>query len=157
MGHRALVAYASGDGRYDLYYAHWGAADLSLAGRLGDPGADPVEPDPLAVTVSFGVVVREHVDPPIHEALYVVEAGTTRVYRALWLGPLGVNGGLLVAVDSDAPCDDARVRGWFSGARALATVCREHGECPPGMAATLLEARLRAWAGDREVLRCPGT
>lgn len=31
MGHRALAAYEREDGRYDLHYSHWGAADFALA------------------------------------------------------------------------------------------------------------------------------
>lgn len=156
MGHRALVAYGREDGRYDLYYAHWGGADLSLARRLTAPETDSVAPDPVAVGVAFPGVVREHVDPLVHEALYVVDSAEVRTYRGLWLGPVGVDGGLLVAVDWAAPCDDARVRSWFRGARALAAGCRERGHLRAEAAATLLEERLRDWGGDRDVLRCPG-
>lgn len=154
MGHRALVAYARGDGRYDIHYAHWGAADLSLADRLTTPAGDPVDPDPVATGVPFAAVVREHVVPPVHEALFVVDADAVRTYRVLWFGPLGVEGGLLVAVDPGA-CDDDAVLAWFRGARALAAACRERAGAPADWAATTLERRLRDWAGTREVLRCP--
>jgi hypothetical protein len=156
LGHRALVAYGRHAGRYDLHYAHWGGADLSLAGRLADPETDPVTPDPLAVEVPFAVVVSTHVDPLVHEAVYVVDADEVRAYRSLWLGPLDVDGGLLAAVDWAAPCDDDRVRSWFRGARSLAAAGRRGGHLTPEAAATLLERRLRDWRGDREVLRCPG-
>lgn len=169
MGHRALVAYARPDGRYDCYYAHWGGVDLGLAERLVDPERDPVAPEPLATARPFAAVVDGVLDPLVHEALYVVDregvvgsrSGPDRerpvtAYRALWLGPIGADGGLLVAVDPGVPCDDARVQSWFRGARSIAAACRERESLGATEAATLLEAHLRDWAGDREVLRCPG-
>lgn len=159
MAHRALVAYGRADERYDVYYAHWGAADLSLATRLSTPDQDPVGPEPLATGVPFEAVVGEVLDPLMHEALYVLAEGSdppVRAYRVLWLGPVGVGGGLAVAVDPESPCDDPRVVAWFRGARALAAACRRRDGVPAETVATLLEEHLRDWAGDREVLRLTG-
>lgn len=88
-----------------------------------------------------------------------------RAYRPLWLGldPDGPrrpsspdhSDGLVVAVDWAAPADDERVRAWFVGARAVARATCEAGPLTAVEVATLLEQRLRAWAGDREVVRVP--
>lgn len=155
MGRRALVAYVRGDGRYDVHYAHWGAAEPTLACRLADPETDPVAADPIAVGVPFETILETHVDPPIHEALYVVEIDGVRAYRVLWLGPVGVEGGLLVAVDPRDPRDDVRVGAWFRGARAVASACRDRGSLPSEAAAALVTDRLGDWGGDREVIRFP--
>lgn len=158
MGHRALVAYARGDGRYDLHYSQWGGADLTLAGRLSAPAADPVADEPVAAGVDFVAVVADHLDPLVHEALYVLDE-QPRAYRTLWLGddatPDGGAAGLLVEVAWADPCDDARVRAWGRGARAVAGACRERGLLSAPEAATLVERCLRAWAGDRAVVRPP--
>ena len=158
VGHRALVAYRREDGSYDVYYSHWGGADLAVAGRLGDPTTDPVADDPLAEQAEFAAVVGRYLDPLVHEALFVLD-DEPRVYRTLWFGFGDRSGtsadGLLVGVDWDDPCDDARVRAWFAGARAVATHCREQVGLSRATAANVVERALRAWAGDREVIRPP--
>ena len=165
VGHRALVAYGREDGRYDVYYSHWGGADLALARQLADPATDPVADEPLSRAVEFAAVVGQYLDPLVHEALFVVD-DEPRVYRTLWFGfGGGVDssvdessaGGLLVGVDWTDPCDDAHVRAWFAGARAVAAACHKRGELSQTMAATVVERALRDWADDREVIRPPAT
>ncbi len=160
MGHRALLARERPNGRYDAYYAHWGGADLSLARRLADslapdeppdPAADPaVREDPLAVGVTWTALLAEHLDPLVHEALFVVDEGDIAAYRPLWFGP--VDGGAVVAVDPWAPCDDERVLAWFRGTRDAVADLIATGAVPEDVAAACLRRRLRAWTDDREVV-----
>lgn len=159
MGHRALVARQGPDGRYDLYYAHWGGADLSLARRLADspdPGESPTQPadpgisdDPLAVGVDRDELFADHLDPLVHEALFVVDDDVT-AYRPLWFGP--VDGGAVVGVDPWAACDDERVRAWFEGTRDAVADLLATGAVTEDAAARCLRRRVRSWAADREVL-----
>jgi hypothetical protein len=159
MGHRALVARERADGTHDVHRSQWGGADLSLARALDRGGWPPpsVSPDPLATGVDWPDVLGVHLDPLLHEALYVAARGApVRAYRPLWLGADPADpAGLLAAVDWADPCDDARVLAWFEGARTVARAACERGLLAPGSAATLLEARLRSWRGDREVVRLP--
>ena len=163
VGHRALVAYGHEDGTYDVYYSHWGGADLAVAGQLADPATDPVADEPLAERVEFAAVVGRHLDPLVHEALFVLD-DEPQVYRTLWFGFGGgvdtpasptPTDGLLVGVDWTDPCDDACVRAWFAGARAVAAHCHEQEGFSRSTAATVVERALRAWADDREVIRPP--
>jgi len=159
MGHRALVARERADGRHDLHRSQWGGLDCSLASALasGSWPPDGVAETPAATGVDWAALLGEHLDPLVHEALFVVpERGPVTAYRPLWLGADPADPeGLLVAVRWADPCDDARVLAWFEGARAVARAAGERGSLAPAEAATLLERRLREWAGDREVVRLP--
>jgi hypothetical protein len=91
VGHRALVAYARSDGRYDLHRSQWGGLDAALAdritertplGRISPPASDSgsdARPDHVAaavgtlrallselgVTASGGWLDRSKTDPPV--------------------------------------------------------------------------------------------
>lgn len=158
MGHRALVARERADGRHDVHRSQWGGAGLSLAGRLADGGWPPEGvAGPVATGVTWTALLGSHLDPLLHEALFVVaDGGRVRAYRPLWLGADPADPeGLLVGVRWVDPTDDARVLSWFAGARAVARAACERGALGRADAATLLDHRLRAWAGDREVVRLP--
>jgi len=158
MGHRALVARERPDGRHDLHYSQWGGADCSLAGALAGGAWPPegVTAAPLATGVAWVDVLGEHLDPLVHEALYVEADGAVTAYRSLWLGADPADpAGLLVAVRWADPCDDERVRAWFAGARSVAGAARERDALDAATAATVVERCLREWAGDREVVRVP--
>jgi hypothetical protein len=159
MGHRALVARERGDGRHDLFRSQWGGADLSLAHELDHGGWPPprADRDPVATGVAWTDLLGDHLDPLLHEALYVARRqAPTAAYRPLWLGADPADpSGLLAAVDRADPCDDARVLAWFAGARAVARAACDRDLLSPAGAATLVEARLRAYRGDREVVQLP--
>ncbi|MFC4989711.1 DUF6735 family protein [Saliphagus infecundisoli] len=98
MGHRALVAVARGDDRYDLRESRWGGEDLALP----DPGTT----DSLAADVPGERVLPDHADPWRYEALFVVRSAVTG-YRVRLLGwcvrpPIR---GAVVAVDPAADCE----------------------------------------------------
>lgn len=151
MGHRALVARERADGRFDGYRSQWAGADLSLARTLAWKGWPPPGPAlvPAATAADWQDLLAAHLDPLVHEALFVVpHDGPVRAYRPVWLGADHADpDGLLVGVDWAAPCDDARLLAWVDGARAVA---RETDVGP-----TTVERCLREWRGDREVVRMP--
>lgn len=160
VGHRALIARERPDGTHDVHYSQWGGADLSLANELssGTWPARGVATEPLATGVAWTDLVETHLDPLLHEALYVVEAsGDVRAYRSRWLGVDGEGpDGLLVGVRWTDSCDDVRVRAWLQGARAVAGRAIGGSDvADPASAATLVERCLREWAADREVIRVP--
>lgn len=159
MGHRALVAYARPDGRYDLHYAHWGAERLRLVeeitperpfgGREPD-GSTAVDPEPVATGIPFGETLDEHLDFLLHEAFYVVSpAREVAAYRTLWFG-FGDDGtvgnGALVEVPG-GPVEDAYVRGWFQGVKTAASDLLDRTE-----AVDYLADALSAFAGERDLI-----
>lgn len=135
--------------RYDLHLAHWGVDPAALApgtpfggppadawareraddlldpegGRLADDEATAVDPDPVATGLSFAAVC-ERVDPLEHEALYVVDRGfDVRTYLVVALDGDGDDGdqvGALVGYEGET--DEAYLRGWLAGARAVRDV-----------------------------------
>ena len=154
-----------GDARtYDLHYAHWGIdpddltpmtpfgepPDVEWArrratelvepegGKVPDDPSTAVDPEPLAMGLSFGDVCH-HVDPFVHEALHVVEPSfVARSYLVVSIGggsgrPVrfeessqgrsvcGRPSGVLIGYDDDER-DVAYLRGWMAGARALQDV-----------------------------------
>lgn len=151
MGHRALVARERADGRYDVHRSQWAGADLSLARTLTSEGWPPTGPTlvPVATAVPWTDLLADHLDPLVHEALFVAPRdGPVRAYRPVWLGADHADpDGLLAGVDPATPCDDARLLAWVDGARAVA---REGAVGPP-----TVERCLREWRGDREVVRVP--
>ncbi|WP_327051586.1 DUF6735 family protein [Halomicrococcus gelatinilyticus] len=160
MGHRALVAYERPDGRYDVHYAHWGAAGLALQREItpATPFADRqrngwtprVDPTPRARAVAFDDL-PDHVDVREFEALYVVTlAWVVTAYLPLWFGPTldsDVDAGALVAVDS--PADARRVRRWFRATRAVVHDVVARGALSEREAVVCLAARVTEWTGDR--------
>ena len=160
MGHRALVAYERPDGRYDLHYAHWGAAGLALrreitpetpfAGRNRDGWTPRVDPTPRARAVSFDDL-PDHFDAREFEALYVVTlAWVVAAYLPLWFGPTldsDVDAGALVGVESRE--DARRVRRWFHATRAVVRDVVARGALPERDAVAYLATRVTEWAGDR--------
>jgi hypothetical protein len=151
MGHRALVARERADGRYDVHRSQWAGVDLSLARTLAREGWPPPgrAPVPVATAVAWQDLLADHLDPLVHEALFVVPRdGPVRAYRTVWLGADHADpDGLIAAVDRATLCDDERVLAWVDGARAVA---READVGP-----TAVERCLREWRGDREVVRVP--
>ncbi|WP_408958053.1 DUF6735 family protein [Natrinema sp. 74] len=148
MGHRALVAYRRPNGRYDLRYSHWGGEDLSLAAEITatTPLADgAVEGELLADSVARDRILTDHLDPCVHEALYLVApAANYRVdpYRVCWLEwGTGQNPGrgTIVAVD---PAADSAVRRWVRATKTALADIVEMGALSRRAARTYLEARV---------------
>jgi len=147
MGHRALVGYRRPDVGYDVHYSHWGGEGLALVSALGhdDPFADgAVEPDPLAEGVELGELLSTHLDPRIHEALYLVSpAFRVAAYRSLWLGwgddrepPRGA----IVAAEPGPA--DRELRAWFRGVKTTLTDVVELGALDRRTATAYLESRV---------------
>jgi hypothetical protein len=169
VGHRALVAIETAQGKYDLHYAHDGAHEWRLAtadttGRLRTDGdasrsdGASVDPAPLQTGCSFEGIVTEHVDFQQYEALYrVPTSGVVEPFLVCWFGlpGVGVTGpreGALVGVDPERPLVDGEfLRGWFAGVSGLALVLVDEGDLAPDQVPALFESHLRSWASDREL------
>lgn len=154
MGHRALVARERPDGTYDVYYSHWGGADLSLARDLdGEPWAHPqVDPDPMATGVPWDELLGAHLDALVHEALFVLpQAGPTGAYRPVWPGPLDCPVPL-VAVRPGDRCDDTFVRHLLGGARDALVGVYEDGHLDAADAGAAFRDAVADAVGDREVV-----
>ncbi|RKD95163.1 DUF6735 family protein [Halopiger aswanensis] len=148
MGHRALVAYRRPDRLYDLRYSHWGGEDLSLA--RGITAATPlaegaVESALLADSVALERILTDHLDPCVHEALFLVapdDEYLVDAYRVCWLewgdGRDGGRGAI-VAVD---PADDRAVRTWFRATKTALGDIIEMGALSRRAAQAYLEARV---------------
>ena len=149
MGHRALVAYRRPDRLYDLRYSHWGGEDRSLAERISaeTPLADgAVDADLLADSIARDRILTDHLDPCVHEALYLIEpanAYAVSAYRVCWLewgdGRDGGRGAI-VAVDSDEA--NRRVRTWFRATKTTLGDIIEMGVLSRRAAQAYLEARV---------------
>lgn len=159
MAARALVAYErdSADGpRYDLHYAHWGAADLRLRHELGPEtpfGGGAVDPDPLAIGLPFPEATAR-VDPGVHEAFYAVSAGfeVTAYLVVPFARPGGAGeGGALVGAGGDPPEAAADLRTWFEGVRQAAWDVHDWGLLDRRAVRAYLADALRRWT-DREVV-----
>jgi len=176
VGHRALVAVARGDDRYDCYYAHEGGhewrlfAPLSAAVERTDadegPGVDPravdgLDPAPLATGVSFETVVDTHLDFCTYEACYRVERDGVTPSFVGWFGfPAAERqrpgAGALVGVDpADPRADGALARGWFAGTKGALATGIDAGELTLAAARERFRTRLVEWAGDRTVVFGP--
>ncbi|AEH38743.1 DUF6735 family protein [Halopiger xanaduensis] len=148
MGHRALVAYRRPDRLYDLRYSHWGGEDLSLAREItaATPLAEgAIESALLADSVALERILTDHLDPCVHEALYLVAPAddyAVEPYRVCWLewgdGRDGGRGAI-VAVD---PADDRAVRTWFRATKTALGDAVEMGALSRRAAQAYLEARV---------------
>ncbi|MFC4543500.1 DUF6735 family protein [Halosolutus amylolyticus] len=149
MGHRALVAYRRPDHLYDLRYSHWGGEDLSLAGAITaeSPLADgAVAPDLLADGIARDRILAAHLDPCVHEALYVVAPAADYAvtpYRVCWLewGD-GRDGGRGAIVDVDPGPADRDLRTWFRATKTVLGDVVEMGALSRRAALAYLEARI---------------
>ena len=148
MGHRALVAYRRPDRLYDLRYSHWGGENLSLATEIdaAAPLADGAVDGPLlADSVSRERILTDHLDPCIHEALYLVDPGAdyaVDAYRVCWLewgDGRDAGRGAIVAVD---PGDGPSVRRWFRATKTALADIVEMGALSRRAAQAYLEARI---------------
>ncbi|GAB3675308.1 DUF6735 family protein [Halopiger thermotolerans] len=148
MGHRALVAYRRPDRLYDLRYSHWGGEDLSLADEItaATPLAEgAIEAALLADSVALERILTDHLDPCVHEALFLVAPENdyaVEPYRVCWLewgdGRDGGRGAI-VAVD---PADDRAVRTWFRATKTALGDVVEMGALSRRAAQAYLEARI---------------
>ena len=135
-----------------------GVVDADVRGRVRAPERVAVDPDPVAVGVTFGELVDEYLDVLVHEAVVVVPwSGTVRPFLPLCLDvdPVPpVEHGALVEVDPvDYAADVARFRGWLDGSRAALASVVDRGFLDEATACSLLVDHLLAYASDdREVL-----
>lgn len=135
-----------------------GVGDTGVRGRGRSPERVAVDPDPLAVGVTFDELVDEYLDVLVHEAVVEVPwSGTVRPFLPLSLeiDPLSsTDHGALVEVDPvDYAADVARFRGWLDGSRAAFAVAAERGILDEPTARSLLADNLLEYAReDREVL-----
>ncbi|WP_049921204.1 DUF6735 family protein [Halopiger djelfimassiliensis] len=149
MGHRALVAYRRPDRLYGLRYSHWGGRNLALVGAITaeTPLADgAVEADLLADSIARDRILTEHLDPRIHETLYLVAPGAgyaVDAYRVCWPewgdGRGGARGATVAVEDA---ADDRRVRTWFRATKTALADVIEMGALSRRAAQSYLEARL---------------
>ncbi|WP_265108002.1 DUF6735 family protein [Halosolutus halophilus] len=149
MGHRALVAYRRPDHLYDLRYSHWGGEDLSLAGAITEetPLADgAVAADLLADAIARDRILAEHLDPCIHEALYVVAPAAEYAVtssRVCWLewgdGRDGSRGAIVEVSPGSA---DRDLRTWFRATKTVLGDVVEMGGLSRRAALAYLEARI---------------
>lgn len=165
MSHRALVAVARADGRYDVHYSHHGGTDDRLA-RLRYPGVDPpadlVGGDPRARGLTIDDVLDDHLDPIEHEALVVVERDGEVVPFVVLPYVLATADGLveweprgvavaLVAGDGNA-LHPAFLRGWLQGTAGVLGEAVDAGLLTREEAFGWLDHGVRRLAGDRHAL-----
>ena len=150
MGHRALVAYERPDRLYDLRYSHWGGEDLSLVDAITaeTPLADgAVDTSVLADSITRDRILAEHLDPCVHEALFLVapaEDYAVDPYLVCWLewgDGRDAGRGALVAVDPEEG-DERRVRTWFRATKTTLGDVVEMGALSRRAAQAYLEARV---------------
>lgn len=162
MSHRALVAVAREDGRYEVHYSHDGGADDRLA-RLRHPGVDP-PPDlvgdaPRSTGLTFEALMADHLDPIEHEALVVVDrdgevapfvvlpyALATADGLAEW-EPRGV--AVALAARDGSSLHPAFVRGWHQGTAGVLGEAVDAGRLTLAEAFGWLDRAVRRLAGDR--------
>ncbi|AGB31293.1 hypothetical protein C488_00989 [Natrinema pellirubrum DSM 15624] len=154
MGHRALVAYRRPDRLYGLRYSHWGGEDLALAEAITPrtPLADgAIDGALLADSISRDRILTDHLDPRVHEALYLVDpdAGyAVDPYRVCWLEWGDGRDGGRGAIVATEPADDRAVRVWFRATKTALADVIEMGVLSRRAAQTYLEARVHEeWAG----------
>ncbi|ELY98542.1 hypothetical protein C482_11862 [Natrialba chahannaoensis JCM 10990] len=147
MGHRALVGYRRPDGLYDLRYSHWGGTDPSLAAEISadTPLADgTISASLLADSIARDRILTDHLDPCVHEMLFLVEpsaAYEVTPYHVCWLewGDGHENGrGALIGTDQTAES----IRTWFRATKTTLTDVIEMGVLSQRAAQAYLEARV---------------
>ena len=168
MAHRALVAYERSDGTYDLHYSHWGGEYLELArtitsatpyGAYPGPSRTSVDPDPIATTLAFDVIITGYVDFLTHEAVYTVSRSfEVTPYRTLWFdleydsdaaGPSPTIGyGALVAVAPPDPFEDGAILGRFRGTKDVLSDLLDRGIISEREATAWLDRYIRSWRLD---------
>jgi len=146
MGHRALVAYRRPDRLYDLRYSHWGGETLSLVDEITSttPLADGSVAGPLvADSISRDRILTDHLDPCVHEALYLVDPAAdyaVDAYRVCWLewgdGRDGGRGAIIEADSEDS------VRRWFRATKTALADVIEMGALSRRAAQAYLEAQV---------------
>lgn len=154
MGHRAIVAYERSDGRYDVRYSHWGAADLALADALtadAPLAGGSVDAALFAESIPIDRVLAEYLDPCVYEALYLVSPDfAVTAHRVLWLA-WGADGerirGAILAVEPGAR--DRGLRAWFRATKTTLADVMEMGVLSRGAAEAYLEARVCEERGGR--------
>ncbi|MFB1062319.1 DUF6735 family protein [Natrinema sp. H-ect4] len=146
MGHRALVAYRRPDRLYDLRYSHWGGETLSLVDEIASttPLADGSVAGPLvADSISRDRILTDHLDPCVHEALYLVNPAAdyaVDAYRVCWLewgDGRDVGRGAIIEADSEDS-----VRRWFRATKTALADVIEMGALSRRAAQAYLEARV---------------
>ncbi|WP_222918445.1 DUF6735 family protein [Natrinema sp. SYSU A 869] len=148
MGHRALVAYQRPDRLYDLRYSHWGGETLSLADEITatTPLADgAVEGPLLADSISRDRILRDHLDPCVHEALYLVAPADdygVEPYRVCWLEWGDGRDGGRGAIVASRPNDGSTIRVWFRATKTALADIIEMGALSRRAAQAYLEARI---------------
>ena len=163
MSHRALVAVAGSDGRYDVYYSHDSGGDDRLAGFLARdrPPPDVGDGPPIARGLSLERVAADLLDPIEHEALLVVADGAVEPFAVLPY-VLATSEGLLeweprgvalslVGRDGEA-LHPAFVRGWFQGTAGVLGEAVEATVLAPEEAFEWLDDGVRRLGGDRHPL-----
>ncbi|ELY93806.1 hypothetical protein C483_03984 [Natrialba hulunbeirensis JCM 10989] len=147
MGHRALVGYRRPDGLYDLRYSHWGGADRSLVAELtaDTPLADgAVSASLLADSIARDRILTDHLDPCVHEMLFLVEPSAgyeVTPYHVCWLewgDGHGDGRGALIGTDQT----DESVRTWFRAIKTTLSDVIEMGVLSQRAAQSYLEARV---------------
>ncbi|AFO56563.1 MULTISPECIES: DUF6735 family protein [unclassified Natrinema] len=148
MGHRALVAYRRPDRLYDLRYSHWGGETLSLADEITatTPLADGAVQGPLlADSITLERILRDHLEPCVHEAFFLVAPADdygVEAYRVCWLewgdGRDGGRGALVPT----RPADEGTIRVWFRATKTALGDVIEMGALSRRTAQAYLEARV---------------
>ncbi|ELY80297.1 DUF6735 family protein [Natrinema pallidum] len=148
MGHRALVAYRRPDRLYDLRYSHWGGETLSLADEITatTPLADgAVEGPLLAASITLERILRDHLEPCVHEAFFLVAPADdygVEAYRVCWLEWGDGRGGDRGAIVPTRPADEGVVTVWFRATKTALGDVIEMGALPRRAARAYLEARV---------------
>ncbi|WP_323173916.1 DUF6735 family protein [Natrialba sp. PRR66] len=148
MGHRALVAYRRPDRLYDLRYSHWGGTDLTLADEITaeTPLADgTVSSELLADSIARDRILTAHLDPCVHEALFLVDPAanyTVSSYHVCWLEWGDGHGDERGAIVEPDPHDDTAIRTWFRATKTTLTDVIEMGVLARPAAQAYLEARV---------------
>lgn len=169
MAHRALVAAARGDGRYEVSLAPDGAADWLLEPLLCPDASVPAEllgGTPVGTSGSLEGVLAAHLDPGLHEALVVVDADGRPTPHAVVPYVLGTADGLLRGEPSGAVVGlvgadggtirPAYVRGVRHGAADVLAEAVDAGLLGPGEALAWLDGAVRRLAaGGHRVLPVP--
>ncbi|MFP8952560.1 DUF6735 family protein [Natrialbaceae archaeon A-arb3/5] len=148
MGHRALVAYRRPDHLYDLRYSHWGGEDLSLGDDITSEtplGDGAVDARLLADSIARDRILTDHLDPCVHEALYLVapaDGYAVDGYLVCWLewGDGRENG--RGAIIEAAPDTAHEVRTWFRATKTTLGDSIEMGALSRRAAQAYLESRV---------------